>query len=122
MFGREPALVVAAIHGVLMMLSAFAVRGFDDKLAALVQVLLVAIMTAWTAWQVKPVAPTIFTGVITAAAALVARFGWELSDVEIASLVAVASALVTLVGARPQQTPVSDPANGTVVARGVRVA
>ena len=66
LFGREPALLISVVFAALMMLSTFAVQGVDDALAAAVQVLLTAIATAWAAWQVRPVAPAIFTGVIAA--------------------------------------------------------
>jgi hypothetical protein len=119
-FGREPAIFISIVYSLLMLLSVLWVRGIDETMAAAVQVLLTAVATALTALTVKPVAPTVFTGVIVAAAALAARFRFHLDENQIALAAAFVASVVTLVGARPQQTPVHDPADGTVVARDTR--
>jgi len=107
LFGREPAIWVFAIYSALMMLAALNIRGFDGDLAAAVQLLLTTIATAVAAWHVRPIAPTVFTGVITAAAALLSRYGWHLDEVQIAGITSFVASAVVLVGARPQQTPIS---------------
>lgn len=112
LWGRQPALWISAIGGVLMMLSQFGVHGIDAGLAATVQLLLTAIVTAWTALHVRPVAPTVFAGVITAAAELAMRFGAHLTEAQIASFTTVVALFVTAVVGWPNQTPRADPAPG----------
>lgn len=106
---RQPALLIAVIYGALMMLAQFGVAGIDDQLAAGVQLLLTAVATAVTAVKVRPVAPTVFTGIITAGAALLTRFGFHWSEVQIAGVTAFVAAVVTAVFAWPNQTPKADP-------------
>jgi hypothetical protein len=61
------------------------------------------------AFQVRPVQPTIFASLISAAALLLARFGLEANPEQLAAVqFAAASAIIVLV--RPQQTPVVSPA------------
>ncbi len=107
-FGREPALCIAAVYAALIMLSTFSLPGVDGGLAAGVQLFLTAGATAATAFTVKPIAPAVFSGVITTGAALVSRFGLDLSDAQVGSITALAAVLVILV-ARSQITPVNDP-------------
>jgi hypothetical protein len=110
LFGRDPAMIISMIYAGVMMLSTFAVRGVDEPLAAAIQLFLTAAATAWAALQVRPMAPAVFTGVIVAGAALGARFGWDLTEVQIAGVTSFVAVVVMLVGARPQQTPVVSPA------------
>ncbi len=110
--GRQPALLITVVYAALMMLSQFGVGGIDEELAAGVQVLLTAIATAITAVKVRPVAPTVFTGVIVAGCALLTRFGFHLDEAQIAGITAFVAATVTAVFAWPNQTPRSSPAPG----------
>lgn len=117
LFGREPALWIAALQALLMLLFTLGVPGIDGGLAGAVSLVLTAAATAWTALSVRPVAPSIFTGLIVALVQLVARWGVDLSDVQVGSITAFVMLLVTLIF-RAQVTPLSDPKtiDGVVVA------
>jgi hypothetical protein len=115
--GREPAILLQSAHAVLLVLSSFlpAKFGLDHNTVALIQILITAAVTAWVALHVKPVAPTVLSGVVIAAVNLLARFGWPLSEFQIASLLTVIAFFVTF-WSRNQQTPVYDPAADLEVA------
>jgi hypothetical protein len=109
-FGREPALFISAIAALLALAGGFGLPGADDGLVAAVTAFLTAAAAAWTAWRVDPVAPSIFGGVITTGATLVAAFGLDLTQTQVALVSAAAMTLVTLFAVRPQVTPVDSPA------------
>jgi hypothetical protein len=108
-FGREPALWIAAVQAVLMLLATLGIPGVDGGLAAAVALLLTAVCTAWMALAVRPVAPAVFVGVVTALVPLLARFGLDLSDVQVGTIGMVVIAVVTLL-ARGQVSPAVEPA------------
>lgn len=112
-FGREPALWVAAIYAVLMTLATFHIPGVDGTMALLVQGVLLAAATAWTAYQVRPVAPAVFAGVVVELAALLAHFGLDLTETQVGSVQAALAVLVSLM-VRGQVTPVADPSTQIV--------
>lgn len=67
---------------------------------------IVALVSAGViAWSTRPVAPALFAGIITAAAALFGEYGLHLSDAVVAGLSAVLLAGFALFGIRPQVTP-----------------
>lgn len=107
-FGREPALWIAVIQAVLMLLFTLGVPGVDGGLAAVAAGALTALCTAWTALSVRPWAPAVFVGVLTALVPLLARFGLDLTDVQVGSMSAVLIMVVTLV-ARGQVSPAVEP-------------
>jgi hypothetical protein len=107
-FGREPALVIQTISALLALAVAFGIPGLNDGVAAAITATLTAGAGAWVAWHVRPVAPTVFTGFITAAATLAAAFGLDLTQQQV-GLVAVAATAVMAMLTRAQVTPVHDP-------------
>jgi len=107
-FGREPALWIAVVQSVLMLLATLGIPGVDGVLAAAVALLLTAACTAWTALAVRPVAPAVFVGVVTALAPLLARFGLDLSDTQVATLSTVVVMVVALL-VRGQVSPAVEP-------------
>lgn len=107
-FGREPALWIAAIQAVLMLVATLGIPGVDDGLAAGVALFLTAVCTAWTAMAVRPVAPAVFVGVVTALAPLLTRFGLHLSDVQVGTASTLLIAVVTLF-VRGQVAPAVEP-------------
>lgn len=109
-FGREPALFIAAIQAALMLAFTLGVPGVDGGLAGAISLVLTAAASAWTALAVRPVAPAVFSGVIVAAVQLLSRWGLDWTEVEVSSLTGFVAVLVTLV-ARGQMTPDADPRN-----------
>lgn len=107
-FGREPALWIAALQAALMLLFTLGVPGVDGGLAGAVSLVLTAGASAWTALAVKPISPAVFTGLLIAAVQLGTRWGLDLSEVQIGSITGFVALVVTLV-IRGQITPVEDP-------------
>lgn len=113
-FGREPALVIQTIAALLALFVGFGVPGLNDGLVAAITALLTAAAAAWTAYHVRPIAPAVFTGVITTGATLLAAFGVDLSQSQV-SLVTAAAATVMGLLMRAQVTPEHDPINDSAV-------
>lgn len=114
--GREPALWIGALSAVLAVLVGFGLPGLNDGVIAALTAFLTAAAAVWTAFHVTPVAPTVFTGVVTSGAVLLAAFGFDLSQQQV-SLVAGAAAVVMTLIARGQITPAKDPQYGSSVSR-----
>lgn len=109
-FGREPALVVAAVGSLLTVLAAFNLDFLNaGQAAALTAVLSALVMAVFT----RPVAPALFTAVVAAGAALLLEYGVHVSDGVIASVTAAVLAAFALFGVRPQVNPTN--ASGDVV-------
>lgn len=107
-FGREPALVIQSIAALLTLLVGFGLTGLNDGLVAAITAVLTAGAAAWTAVHVRPVAPAVFTGLITTGATLLAAFGVDLSQQQV-SLVTVAATALMAMWTRTQVTPEHDP-------------
>lgn len=112
--GREPAALIGAVTGILAIVVGFTTVITPDQAGA-ITALLTAVAAAWTAAKVKPVAPTILTGVITTGAALVGSFGLDLSQQQVGTLVGAASLILTAIVVRPQSTPKEDPRPTAVI-------
>lgn len=105
---RDRAQIIQAVGAALGLFVAFNV-GLDADTAAAVQAVLAALFGVLAALQVRPVAPSVFAGLISAAAILLARFGLEATPEQVAAVQFVAASAVVLV-IRQQQTPRADPA------------
>lgn len=113
-FGREPALVIQGITGFLLMLAGFGLAGLNDGLVASIAALLVAAANTYTALYVRPIAPTIFGGLIAAGATLGAAFGLDWTQQQVALVTLAAQSIVALL-TRPQQRPVQTAPDGRTV-------
>jgi len=109
-FGREPALWISTLAALLALAGGFGLPGVNDGLVAAVTAFLTAAAAAWTALLTQPVAPTVFAGVISTGATLLAAFGLDLAQHQVGLVSAAAAMLVTLVAVRPQVEPVNTPA------------
>lgn len=107
--GREPAVLITAATSLLALFVAFGLDGLSAKQAGAIEALLAAAATAWIASKVRPVAPTIFVGLITTGATLAAAYGYELTQTQVGSITAASIALMTALVIRPQSTPKADP-------------
>lgn len=105
-FGREPALIMGAVGAFFTVLAALGLPWLDAGAAAAITALVSAGIIAATT---RPVAPALYTGVATAAAALAAEYGLHLSDKLVAAVAAALLAGFALFGIRPQVTPADDP-------------
>ncbi len=110
-FGRDPALWIGAISSFLVLLIGLGVPGLNDHVAGGITATLTAGAAVFVALQVRPIAPTVFTGFITTAAALVASFGFDLPQAVVGATVGFVTMAVSL-AIRSQSTPLSDPKPG----------
>lgn len=113
-FGREPALIISAIGAVVTLIVSLNIPGLSAGAGAAVTTFLTAVVIAATT---RPVAPALFTAVVSAGAALFAEYGLHASDAVVASISGVVLVGFALFGIRPQVTPAADPRviEGTVV-------
>lgn len=101
-FGREPALIVGALGSILTVFAALNVPGLSTGAVAAITSLLSAALIAVTT---RPIAPALYTGVIAAAVALLAQYGFTVPDGVVAALPAAVLAVFAIFGVRPQVTP-----------------
>lgn len=111
-FGRDPALWLTAIATALGLGVAFGLDGLNAEQSASIQALLVAGVTAVQALAVRPVAPTVFAGVVTAGAVLLAAYGLDVGQERLGAVQLAVAAVVGLI-VRQQSTPKHDPAPET---------
>ena len=102
-FGREPALIIASISAALSLLVTFQF-GLSAEQAGAIVAVISAVFAAATAAVTRPIAPSAFTGLVAAVAALLAAYGLELGPEKIGALNAVVLAGLGLL-TRGQVTP-----------------
>lgn len=107
-FGREPTLVLQTISALLSILVAVGIPQLSANQAGLIVAAISAGFGVVNAFLVRPVAPTAFVGLVGAAAALLAAYGLDVSQMVVGSISAATVAVLTLL-ARAQVTPVVDP-------------
>lgn len=113
---REPTLIIGFISALVAALVALNV----DWLTPGAGVAIVALVGgAITAATTRPVAPGLFAGLIAAGAALLAEYGWHVSQELISALAFLVVSGFALFGVRNQVTPANDqaataPAGGPV--------
>ncbi len=107
-FGREPALILRAVSAVVALVVAAGLPLTENAAQALIA-LTAAVLGAWQALSVRPVAPSVFGAVIAAGIALLAALDVvHVTDMQTALTVAGVEAVLAL-WLRPQSTPVSAP-------------
>ncbi|MDR7278946.1 hypothetical protein [Catenuloplanes atrovinosus] len=104
-FGREPALVIGAIGSLLTVLAALGTPGIDAGAAAAITSLAAAVIMAITT---RPVAPALFTGAVAAGAALLAEYGFAVSEGTVGAISGAVIAAFALFGVRPQVEPAGE--------------
>jgi hypothetical protein len=105
-FGREPALIIGLLGSVLTTLAALSVPAISAGAAAAITAAVAALITAWAT---RPAMPALYTGAVTALAALLAQYGLHLSDQVVAGLSGTVLAVFALL-ARGQVEPAAFPA------------
>jgi hypothetical protein len=105
-FGREPALVISMIGGLVTLLVALNIHGLSAGAGAAITTFVTALIIAFTT---RPIAPALFTAIVSAGAALFTEYGLHVSDAVVAAVSAVVLTGFSLFGIRPQVTPAADP-------------
>lgn len=100
-FGREPAAFIALIGSILTVVAALNVSFLSAGAAAAITAVVAAVVLAWAT---RPIAPALLTGAWTAAVALFAEYGLDLSDDLVAAVSAAMLALFAFI-TREQVTP-----------------
>jgi hypothetical protein len=122
--GREPAVLIGSVASLLAVFVGFVPSALSDTQSGAITAFLTAAAAVWMAIKVRPIAPSLFVGLITTGAALTATFGFDLSQSQIGALSAASVAIMTALVVRPQSTPAADPRpiDGTVPANTDRPA
>jgi hypothetical protein len=108
LFGREPALVLGVLSAGLSLLVTFQFGLTGEQAGAIVAVISAAFAAA-TAFVTRPVAPAAFTGLVTAAAALLAAYGLNVAPETIGAINFFVLAVLGLL-TRGQVSPAAAPA------------
>jgi hypothetical protein len=93
-YGREPALVIGVIASVLTVLAALNVPGLDAGASAAITAF---VSSCIIAWATRPAAPALFTGVVTALAALLVEYGLDVPDTTTAAVSGAVLAVFALI-------------------------
>lgn len=102
LFGREPALVLGVVSAALSLLVSSG--GMDKEMAVALIAAITGAFQAIAAWATRPIAPAVFTGLVTVAADLLAAFHYDLSTEVVAGLNGFALAVLMFI-TRGQVTP-----------------
>jgi hypothetical protein len=105
---REPALYIGVVSAGLSLVVALNIGGLTSDQAALIVAAITAVGAVLTALATRPIAPPVFTGAVTAVAALLAGFHFDLAPGTVAAVNGVVLAVLTLIF-RQQVTPVTGP-------------
>ena len=106
LFRREPALIISAIGTVITLLVALKIPGVDAGAGTAITTFASACIIAATT---RPWAPALFTGIVSAGAALFAAYGLDVSDEVVTAVGSLILVGFSLFGIRPQVTPKADP-------------
>lgn len=101
----EPALIIGFIGSVLTTL---ATLGISWLPAAAVAAILSALTALASAFFTRPVAPSLYAGAVSAVAAVLAAYGFHLSDAVVAGISGIILAGFALFGIRNQVSPKGD--------------
>lgn len=111
-FGREPVVISNAIEGILAMLLAFNLLGFAGVDSAEAMAILMAVVSSvmglYVAYITKDTLLAATVGVVKAAAALIAAYGYEMTEIQLAQTIAAITVVSALWG-RTQTGPAVDP-------------
>ncbi len=105
---REPALWIAVLTAILTALVTFGVPGLTPDLSTAIVAVVAAAGGIWTAIRTRPIAPGLFSGLITSLAVLAAGLGLDFAPEQVAAVQLVFTTILTLI-ARGQIEPVLDP-------------
>lgn len=106
-FGREPALWLAAIQAFLALLVGFSFDWLSADQAALWMVAINAVFGVITAFLTRPIAPTVFSHLLAAVVGLVSAYGLDLNQELVAGLNGLIITVVMLIS-RAEISPKED--------------
>ena len=104
-FGYEPAIVVGALVSVINLIGTFGISYFNPDNAAAIVIVVNALAAILMAWTTRPVAPSLFTSLVSAVLALGATYGLQLPAETVLAINAAVYPMLMLI-ARGQVSPV----------------
>ena len=104
-FGYEPAIVVGALVSVINLIGTFGISYFNPDNAAAIVVIVNALAAILMAWTTRPIAPSLFTSLVSAVLALGATYGLQLPAETVLAINAAVYPVLMLI-ARGQVSPV----------------
>lgn len=107
-FGREPTLIIQSVSALLAIFVAVGIPNLSTDQAALIIAALTATLGVVNAIMVRPVAPAAFIGLVGAVAALLAGYGFDVSQAVVGAISAAVVSVLALL-TRVQVTPAADP-------------
>lgn len=102
LFGTEPARWAGILGTLLVMVAAFENPWVSAGAAAAAGVLLTTLVQLYTT---RPFAPALLTGVVAAATALIAEYGYHATEQQVAGVTAFVLAVASIFVVREQVTP-----------------
>lgn len=102
-FGEEPAVILAVISAALSLLVTLGIGLKANEAAGWVAVVSAAFAIV-TAWRTRPIAPSLFTGLVQVVAALLAAYHFNLSAGTVGGINVLVVAILTLL-TRGQVSP-----------------
>jgi len=104
-FGYEPAIVVGALVSVINLIGTFGISYFNPDNAAAIVIVVNALAAILMAWTTRPIAPSLFTSLVSAVLALGATYGLQLPAETVLAINAAVYPILMLI-ARGQVSPV----------------
>lgn len=102
LFGTEPVRWAGVLGALLVAVAAFKNPLVTPGAAAAAVALITMCVQAWTA---RPFMPSLLTGVVSAAVALVAEYGYHATEMQVAGITGAVLAVASLFIVQPQSTP-----------------
>jgi hypothetical protein len=110
-FGREPAAILNVASALVALVIGMGWFGLTENQGQAIIGVVSAGTSAWVAFSVRPIVPTVLTGLITSGFALMAAFDWvHVTERQVGLWVAFAEIALTALAVRPHSTPVIAPA------------
>ena len=111
-FGREPTLWLQAISAALAFFVTFGWDGLSATSAGAITAVIAAALGVVNAWATRPIAPAVWTTVITTGAALLSTYGLDFSQERVGQFQLAVIAVMALL-TRVQVTPAVKVSDGT---------
>jgi hypothetical protein len=111
---REPTLLLQLLSAAAALFVSLQIPGLSAEQAAQIIFVISLLLAAINAAAVRPIAPAAFTGLVGGVAALLAAYGFNLSQETVGAVQALVVTALALL-ARAQVTPVQDPRPNAVV-------
>ena len=110
--GRDPSLYIAALAAVLGVGVSLGLPGLSAHQAAAIMAVITALGGVWTAVHTRPIAPSLFTGVLGAGALALAAYTIDIPQATLAAVQVAVSSLVGILtwqSVSPTTTPAAPP-------------